>query len=78
VTLKQIDDALEALSAVLNRLVRHYRISKINYKLTVMPTGDADSLVRYLVKGLRQEDAQRRRLREGKPLPEDLEREEIP
>lgn len=68
-----VQRALDAISAVLNRLERHYWNSHTCYELFITPANDADSLVYYLGKGLRAEQQRLERLREGKPLPEDLE-----
>jgi hypothetical protein len=38
--------------------------------------GDADSLVYYLLKGVRAEERRMERFRQGKPLPEDVEPDE--
>lgn len=70
-----VQRALGATSAVLNRLERHYWNSETRYGLFIAPANDADSLVRYLRSGLRAERRRLDRLREGKPLPDDLEPE---
>jgi hypothetical protein len=74
----QIETVLAALRAVLNRLAHHYWQTETRYADTITPFGDAESLVYYLMKGLRVEKARRQRLQEGKPLPEDLQTDDLP
>jgi len=77
----QIETALELLGAILNRLDTHYwKTAGTRYDAVVVaPPTDADSLVYYLMKGVRAEEHREQRLRDGKPLPEDLRPdEEIP
>jgi hypothetical protein len=49
----QIETAIVSVRAVLNRIEVHYWNSPTRYDLTMTPVGDADSLVYYLVNGLR-------------------------
>jgi hypothetical protein len=76
----QIETALCALGAILNCVERHYWQSPTMYDAVIVPGGDADSLVYYLLKGIRADDRRCKRFKEGTPLPEDLEdlNEEIP
>jgi hypothetical protein len=46
------------------------------YQDVIPEGGDADSVVSYLLKGVRAEERRRERLIQGKPLPEDLEPED--
>jgi AbiU2 len=71
----EIEAALNAVRAVLHRLEAHYWQSETGYQHFCPKGGDADSLVRYLLKGFRAEERRMERFREGKPLPEDLEPE---
>lgn len=72
----QIEEALRAIRAVLNRIERHYGWSPMRYDDPIVPGDDGDMLVYYLSKGLRQEKLRHQRFREGKPLPEDLRPED--
>lgn len=78
ITDTQLEAALASLRALLNRIEDHFWQAPTAYELVITPHGDADSLVYYLMKGIRAEKRQRERLREGKPLPEDLEPEDLP
>jgi len=60
----------------LNRFERHYWNSEVYYDTILTDLGDADSLVYYLSKGLKAEQAWRERLQAGTPLPGDLAPEE--
>lgn len=60
---------------MLNRLERHYWDSETAYQHFIANGGDADSLVYYLHKGLRAGEQRLEHLRQGKPLPEDIEPE---
>ena len=73
-----IETMLASLRAVMNRLAGHYWQTETRYEIAITPFGDADSLVFYLVKGLRVEKERQQRLEEGKALPEDLQSEELP
>jgi hypothetical protein len=74
----QIEAALKALSAVLGTVESHHGQAPTSYERVDVPLGDADSLIYYLAGGVRREDERLRRLRDGKPLPEDWKRENIP
>ena len=74
----QVDAALQALCSVLSSVATHHGLTPTSFDMVIAPLVDADSLVFYLMKGIRAEDARRRRLLEGKPLPEDLGGDEIP
>jgi hypothetical protein len=71
----EIEAALSAIRAVLNRLESHYWQSPTAYE-HFSATGGADSLLYYLRKGVRAEEQRRERLLQGQPLPEDLEPED--
>lgn len=47
------------------------------YEHIVIPPGDGDALIHYLLRGLRADEARDQRLRSGNPLPEDLTLEEL-
>lgn len=72
----QVEIALEAVRAVLNRLASHYWRSETAYEHFISGGRGADALVWYLRKGLRAEERRMQRFRGGKPLPEDLEPED--
>ena len=74
----QIGTAIASIHALLNRIELHFWKAPTMYEHTVAPPGDADSLVFYLLKGIRADERRHQRLLEGKPLPEDLEREDLP
>jgi hypothetical protein len=67
-----------SLRAVLNRVERHYWEEPPPYHLATGVPDDADALIYYLFQGVRAEERRYQRLREGKSLPEDRKREEIP
>lgn len=71
-----VEAALNAVRAVLNRLERHYWQSEVGYQYFIASGGDADSLVYYLLNGVRAEERRMERLLQGKPLPEDLQPED--
>jgi hypothetical protein len=74
----QVDEALASFRALLNRIEVHFWQAPTMYKDTITPPGDADSLVYYLMKGIRADERRYQRLLKGEPLPEDLEREDVP
>jgi hypothetical protein len=76
ITGAQVEAALASLRALLNRIGTNYSRAPTMYEHIGTPPGDADALVYYLLKGIRADEARHRRLLEGKPLPEDLERED--
>jgi len=78
ITNEQVETALASLRALLNRIEHYYWRAPTMYEEIVTPPGDADALVYYLLKGIRSDEGRRRRLLDGKPLPEDLENEELP
>jgi hypothetical protein len=78
ITDTQLEAAIASVRALLNRIEDHFWQAPTAYELVITPHGDADSLVYYLLKGIRAEERQRERLSEGKPLPEDLEPEDLP
>ncbi len=67
----KVAEALEALRTVLNVVEIHYRRVEVRYDLVPEPQGAVD-LLYVLHAGLEAQEAQRRRLQSGKPLPEDL------
>lgn len=69
-----VEAALTSFRTLLNRLECHFWNREVHYVLRNV--GDADSLVRYLHKGVKAEREQRERLLAGKPIPEDLRPEE--
>jgi AbiU2 len=72
----EVEAALGAVRAVLNRLEMHYWQSETLYQ-DVLPAGlEAESLVYYLRKGSQARKRQMERLVQAKPLPEDLEPED--
>jgi len=71
-----VEAALTAFRALLNRLERHYWNSEVHYQMVLTNLGDADSLVHYLQRGIKAERAWRERLQAGNPLAEDLAPEE--
>jgi AbiU2 len=78
ITNEQVETVLASLRALLNRIEQHYWRAPTMYEHIVTPPGDADSLVYYLLKGIRADEARHQRLRDGKPTPEDLRNEELP
>ena len=73
VTREEVEAALEAIRAALNRLAAHYWQSEMDYYPVIPHGGDGDSLVYFLDQGVRAEARQRKCLLEGKPLSENLE-----
>jgi len=71
-----IERALGAFRALLNRLERHYWQSETHYQMVLTNLGDAGSLVHYLNKGLKAEREWRERLQSGRLLAEDLHPDE--
>ena len=71
----EIEAALAAIRDVLNSLAGHYWDSETAYEQVITDGGEADSLVYYLQKGVRAEERRFERLRQNKPLLEDIEPE---
>jgi len=71
-----VEAALTASRALLNKLEGYYWDSEVHYQMVLTNLGDATSLVHYLSKGLKAERVWRERLQAGTPLPEDLAPEE--
>jgi AbiU2 len=71
----EVEAALRAVRAVLDRLEAHYWKSP-GTQYAFSKGRDADSLVYYLLEGVRAYERRRERLLQGKPLPEDLEPED--
>ncbi len=69
----EIEAALRAIRAVLNRLSMHYCQSEAGCEHFYAGGHDADALIHYLEQGLRAEQRQIERLLQGKPPPEDFE-----
>lgn len=78
ITDTQLEAALASFRALLNRIEGHFWQAPTAYELVITPPGDAEALVYYLMRGIRAEERRHERLLEGKPLPEDLEREDLP
>ena len=78
ITYEEIETAVASFRKLLNRIEQHYWRSPTMYEEIVAPSGDADSLVFFLLKGIRADEARHQRLLDGNPLPEDLNREELP
>ena len=76
IAFEELESALEAIRAVMNRLEVHYSLPEVGYQYVSSIGSDADSLIYYLRKGVGAEKRQMERLRAGKPLPEDLEPED--
>lgn len=66
-----VSQAIEALDDVLNRLELHFRNGRILFGALGHP-GDAESLLYVIRDGLEAEEAQRLRVRQGRPSEEDL------
>jgi len=64
-----VQEAIDAIAALLNLVERHYRKSTVHYGTL---GGDAESLLYVLRDGLEAEDRRRERLQSGRPEPEDL------
>ncbi len=69
---RKVEDALAAVSAVLNRLQQHYFSSEVVFRY-FHAVGDAEALVYYLRAAGQAEERRTQRVLEGKMLPEDLE-----
>lgn len=67
-----IEDALEAVAAVLNHIQRHYYDTETAYNAFHAPTG-AETLMGYLEMAVRADAQRRERLQRGCPLPEDFD-----
>lgn len=66
-----VQDALDAIAVLLNRVDAHYTGGETAFEFASHP-GDADSLLVAVRDGLDAKDRRLERLRSGKPLPEDL------
>jgi hypothetical protein len=64
-----VQEAIDAIVALLNSLELHYRKSTVDYGALI---GDAESLLYVLKDGLEAEDRRRQRLQSGKLAPEDI------
>jgi hypothetical protein len=73
VSRENIEGALSAFRAVLNRLATHYWKSETAYEHFIASGGEGDSLVFFLRLGLKAEESRMERLRAGKPLPGDFD-----
>lgn len=69
---KNMEEALSAIRAVLNKIEDHYWNSQVAFE-HFLAFDDAETLVHYLRAGVEAEARRRERLSEGRPLAEDLE-----
>lgn len=69
---KAVEEALESIAALLNKIQRHYQGSIEIYRLE--PPGNARSLLYLLQAGLQAEEDRHQRLKSGKFRREDLQR----
>lgn len=69
---KHVKEALAALDTVMNSLETHYFQSEIRFEC-VSAREDAEVLIHRLAIAARLEERRMKRLREGNPLPEDVE-----
>jgi hypothetical protein len=67
---ERVNNALDSIAAVLNRLESHYFNSTVAYRSSPM-TGDAEALLYVLRDGLRRAEERERRLQAGDYRPED-------
>jgi hypothetical protein len=73
-----VNEALAALGEVLNCISSVYLDSTTMFDLSEdLTNSDSLSMLYYLNAGLKAEEARRKRIREGAPLPEDLMRESL-
>jgi len=73
ITRNDLENALHAVTHVLQHLEQHYRESDVDFNPVTLPKASA-ALLNCLDMGLRTADARLARLRERKPTPEDLTR----
>ena len=71
ITYSQVDKALESLSELMNGIDLHYNRSESRYKLIESET-TVESLITYLHKGWKEEQALQERINSGNWRPEDL------
>jgi len=69
---KSVEDVLASYRKIMNRLHVSYLQGEVGYEY-FLAYDDADMLVRRLAVAARLDERQKERLRQGKPLPEDLE-----
>lgn len=69
---QNVEDALASFRQIMNRLESTFFQSEVMFDEIVTPD-DADTLVYHLAVAARFDERQRERLRQGKPLPEDLQ-----
>jgi hypothetical protein len=75
-TYQDIRTSLGAVREVLDPIEEKYWNSETKYEHVITGPGDGDALVYWINTGLKAQDRRHERLRQGKPLPEDLEAEE--
>lgn len=71
ITRGQIEKTLSAMAAILNAIQIHYKGAETRFDGIESSRG-AEALIYYLQAGMKADDARRRRLQDGHPLPEDL------
>jgi hypothetical protein len=69
---EQVENTLSAFRSVLNKLDEMYWQSETAYEHFMAAGGEGDDVIFFIRAGLKAEDARMERLRQGKPLPEDL------
>lgn len=69
---EQVENTLLAFRSVLNKLDDMYWQSETAYEYFDAGGGEGDDVIYFIRAGLKAEDARMERLRQGKPLPEDL------
>lgn len=67
-----VESALSAVRSVLNSLSVKYLQRTTAYEYFLAMGGEGNDVIYFIRAGLKAEDARRERLRQGKPLPEDL------
>jgi hypothetical protein len=72
VSRQQVEASLGSFAAILNALEEHYAQAEVAFD-DFLADGDGDALVYWLQSAQRSERQRRRRLEEGKPIPEDFE-----
>lgn len=71
---EKVEKALEAIRVLLNEVLTRYGEAPIAFEHMPSEPDGPDALLHYLQIGARAEECRRKRLEEGRPLPEDLER----
>lgn len=75
VSREKVENALSAFRSVLNKLSVKYWQSKTAYEHFIVMGGEGNNVIYFIRAGLKAEDARMERLRQGKPLPEDFQRD---